>query len=188
MVLCLPASPGRNSKKGARESVLPSGLPVHTAALRQVRPMRGGSCPHLVRCSDGYLYVVKFPNNPQGRRSLACEMLGTLLATHLGLPTQTPAVVEASQDFVANSPQQTIATPDGSVRCAEGREVLRLEVSFDNPSNSVAPGCACHRFSAGFPGGPRATAFGLRGDPDLRPMDVQHRCAPTAVHEIYRRL
>jgi hypothetical protein len=56
-------------------------------ALEQIRRMRGGEQSHLMRCSDSYYYVVKFQNNPQHRRILVNEMLGTKLAARLGLPT-----------------------------------------------------------------------------------------------------
>src|SRR5229473_2167706 len=56
-------------------------------ALEQIRRMRGGAQSHLMRCDDGNYYVVKFQNNPQHRRVLVNEMLGTRLAGRLGLPT-----------------------------------------------------------------------------------------------------
>jgi hypothetical protein len=45
---------------------------------------------HLMRCSDGGYYVVKLQNNPQHRRILVNELLGTKLAARLGLPTVLP--------------------------------------------------------------------------------------------------
>jgi len=59
----------------------------------QIRRMRGGAQSHLMRCSDGNYYVVKFQNNPQHRRILVNELLGTNLAKRLGLPTTPVAVV-----------------------------------------------------------------------------------------------
>ena len=49
--------------------------------------MRGGAQSHLMRCSDGNYYVVKFQNNPQRRRILVNALLGTRLAGRMGLPT-----------------------------------------------------------------------------------------------------
>src|SRR5271156_5518647 len=54
-------------------------------ALEQIRRMRGGAQSHLMRCSDGNYYVVKFQNNPQHRRVLVNELLGTRLAARMGL-------------------------------------------------------------------------------------------------------
>jgi hypothetical protein len=53
-------------------------------ALEQIRRMRGGAQSHLMRCSDGEYYVVKFQNNPQGVRILANELLATRLGARLG--------------------------------------------------------------------------------------------------------
>src|SRR5271166_5034186 len=53
-------------------------------AVEQIRRMRGGAQSHLMRCSDGNYYVVKFQNNPQRRRILVNELLGTRLAARLG--------------------------------------------------------------------------------------------------------
>ena len=50
-------------------------------ALEQIRRMRGGAQSHLMRCSDGNYYVVKFQNNPRHPRILVNEMLGTRLAS-----------------------------------------------------------------------------------------------------------
>jgi hypothetical protein len=57
-------------------------------ALEQIRRMRGGAQSHLMRCSDGNYYVVKFQNNPQHRRIPVNELLGTRLASRLGLPAR----------------------------------------------------------------------------------------------------
>ena len=59
-------------------------------ALEQIRRMRGGVQWHLMRCNDGYYYVVKFQNSLQHSRVLVNELLGTRLAARPGLPT-TPA-------------------------------------------------------------------------------------------------
>jgi hypothetical protein len=53
-------------------------------ALEQIPRMRSGAQSHLMRCADGHYYVVKFQNNPQHRRILVNELLGTRLASRLG--------------------------------------------------------------------------------------------------------
>ena len=53
-------------------------------AMEQIRRMRGGAQSHLMRCLDGYYYVVKFQNNLQHRRVPVNELLGTRLAKRLG--------------------------------------------------------------------------------------------------------
>src|SRR6202042_2793562 len=54
--------------------------------VEEIRRMRGGAQAHLMRCADDNYYVVKFQNNPQGRRILANELLATRLAARMGLP------------------------------------------------------------------------------------------------------
>ena len=51
-------------------------------------------------CSDDNYYVVKFQNNPQHRRVLVNEMLGTRLASRLGLPTAPVSVVEVPEELI----------------------------------------------------------------------------------------
>ncbi len=69
-------------------------------AVEHIRRMRGGAQAHLMRCSDNAYYVVKFQNNPQHTRVLANEVLGTVLAGRLGLPTLPFAVIEVRQDLI----------------------------------------------------------------------------------------
>ncbi len=52
-------------------------------ATCHIRRMREGSQSHLMQCSDGYFYVVKFRNNPQRVRVLANELLGSRLAEEI---------------------------------------------------------------------------------------------------------
>lgn len=67
-------------------------------AIEQIRRMRGGAQAHLMRCSDDNYYVVKFQNNPQHRRVLVNGMLGTRLASRLGLPTAPVSVVDVPEE------------------------------------------------------------------------------------------
>ena len=72
-------------------------------AVEHIRRMRGGAQPHLMRCSDGVYYVVKFLDNPQHPRVLANEWLGARLAAKLGLPVAETAVVEVSEELINRS-------------------------------------------------------------------------------------
>ena len=65
--------------------------------------MRGGAQSHLMRCSDGYFYVVKFQNNPQHVRVLANEWLATRLAEKIGLPVPHSEVVNVSDWLVSST-------------------------------------------------------------------------------------
>ena len=82
--------------------------------------MRGGAQSHLMRCSDGHYYVVKFQNNPQHRLVLANELLGTKLAARLGLPTAPLAVIEVSEELIRLTPDLAIELGRSRVPCAPG--------------------------------------------------------------------
>jgi hypothetical protein len=89
-------------------------------ALEQIRRMRGGAQSHLMRCSDGNYYVVKFQNNPQHRRILVNELLGTKLAARLGLPTTPVAIVEVSEDLIRLTHDLAMEMPRQRVPCQAG--------------------------------------------------------------------
>ena len=74
-------------------------------AVEHIRRMRGGAQGHLMRCSDGGYYIVKFQNNPQHLRILVNEMLGSRLAARMGLPVPRTEVVEVTRDLIALSRQ-----------------------------------------------------------------------------------
>jgi hypothetical protein len=90
-------------------------------AMEQIRRMRGGAQSHLMRCSDGYYYVVKFQNNPQHRRVLVNELLGTRLAKRLGLPTTPVAVIEVDEELIALTPDLCMETPRTRIPCQPGK-------------------------------------------------------------------
>lgn len=89
-------------------------------ALEQIRRMRGGAQSHLMRCDDGCYYVVKFQNNPQHRRVLVNELLGTRLARRLGLPAAEAAIVYVSQDLIQLTEELCIETPRARIPCEPG--------------------------------------------------------------------
>jgi HipA-like protein len=82
--------------------------------------MRGGAQAHLMRCSDGGYYVVKFQNNPQGARILANEMLGGALATRLGLPTPQIAIVDVRSSLIEGSEELVVQLGRGRFPCSPG--------------------------------------------------------------------
>src|ERR1700682_5389892 len=89
-------------------------------ATEQIRRMRGGAQLHLMRCSDGHYYVVKFQNNPQHRRVLVNELLGTRLASRLGLPTAPVAVVHVNAELIRLTPELCIELPRSRTPCQPG--------------------------------------------------------------------
>lgn len=90
-------------------------------ALQSIRRMRGGSQSQLMRCSDGEYYVVKFQNNPQGVRTLANELLGTLLASQLGLPVPEIAVISVDGKLIKHTYDMAIEQQRGRTPCKAGR-------------------------------------------------------------------
>jgi len=82
--------------------------------------MRGGAQGHMMRCSDGNYYVVKFRNNPQHLRVLANEMLATRLAYSAGLPVPVTEVVEVSDWLVEHSSELNIQLAGNVIRCQPG--------------------------------------------------------------------
>lgn len=82
--------------------------------------MRGGAQSHLMRCADGQYYVVKFQNNPQHRRVLVNELLGTKLAARLGLPTVPVAVIEVTEELIQLTPELAVELPRSRVPCQAG--------------------------------------------------------------------
>ena len=89
-------------------------------AIQHIRRMRGGAQSHLMRCSDGNLYVVKFQNNPQHPRILANEMLATKLASHIGLPVPDAAIVEVDPWLIEHTSDLTIQLAHHSFKCSPG--------------------------------------------------------------------
>jgi len=89
-------------------------------AVKDLKRLRGGSQPHVMECSDGQYYVVKFQNNPQGLRILANEMLCTLLARELGLPVPGVAIVEMCGCLIHRSNDLVIQHRYGPTPCLPG--------------------------------------------------------------------
>lgn len=123
--------------------------------------MRGGAQAHLMRCSDGAYYVVKFQNNPQHLRILVNELLATRLAARLGLPTPKVAVVEVSRELIEKTPEMV-------VQLGAGREPCR-------------PG---FQFGSRFPGRPQESlVFDFLPDEQLREVDNVHEFAGMLVFD-----
>jgi hypothetical protein len=89
-------------------------------AVQHIMCMRGGTQAHLLKCSDGHLYVVKFRNNPQHVRVLANEMLATVLAECVGLPVPTRAIVDVGQDLIQDTPALSIRLDHFNIPCESG--------------------------------------------------------------------
>jgi hypothetical protein len=130
-------------------------------ALEQIRRMRGGAQSHLMRCSDGNYYVVKFQNNPQHRRILVNELLGTRLAGRLGLPTTRVEIVEVSEELIRLTPELCMELARERVPCQAGLQFASL-----------------------YPGDPRhSTLHDFLPDPQLREVKNLHDFAGMLVFD-----
>lgn len=76
-----------------------------TDAVRLIRKMRGGAQAHLMEANDGHFYVVKFRNNPQHRRILVNEWLGSAFLSYLGISTPEAAIVRVTPEFLERNPE-----------------------------------------------------------------------------------
>src|SRR6202040_885571 len=101
-------------------------LALHTdkpvvIAVQHIRRMRGGAQSHLMRCSDGNYYVVKFTNNPQHLRVLANEMFAAHLAEATGLPVPDTEVIEVGEWLISHTPELNIQLQGSStIPCNAG--------------------------------------------------------------------
>jgi len=130
-------------------------------ATEQIRRMRGGAQSHLMRCSDGHYYIVKFQNNPQHRRILVNELLGTRLAGRLGLPVTPVAIVHVSEELIRLTPELSMEMPRSRVPCQAGLQ-----------------------FGSRYPGDPRRlTLHDFLPDEQLRQVENVHEFAGMLVFD-----
>src|SRR5438477_7117658 len=98
-------------------------MDICVSAVQHVRRMRGGSQSHLLRASDGSLYVTKFMNNPQHVRVLANEMLATRLGQWLRLPMPDVEVIEVPDWLIASTSELRIETGGSKIPCSTGKQL-----------------------------------------------------------------
>jgi hypothetical protein len=82
--------------------------------------MRGGSQAHLIEADDGGFYVVKFSNNPQGRRVLVNDAIGSVLLRYLGVSTPEPVLVTIVPEFLQQNPEVSLQLCRGRVPVEPG--------------------------------------------------------------------
>jgi hypothetical protein len=103
----------------AEDLLVPLTFPL-VEAVQHVRRMRGGAQGHLMRCSDGHFYVVKFRNNPQHLRVLANEMLATRLAERVGLHVPITDVVQVDEWLIEHTPELSVQLAHNTIPCEPG--------------------------------------------------------------------
>jgi hypothetical protein len=117
--------------------------------------MRGGAQSHLMRCSDGFYYVVKFQNNPQHCRVLVNELLGTKLAARLGLPTTPVVIVDVPEELIRLTPDLCMELPGTRIPCRAGLQFgsrypgdpRRLTLHDFLPDEQLRDVCNLHDFA-----------------------------------------
>jgi len=67
--------------------------------------MRGGAQAHLVEADNGALYIIKFTNNPQGRRILINEWLACAFLRYLQIHVPETTIVEITPEFLEDNPE-----------------------------------------------------------------------------------
>jgi hypothetical protein len=85
-------------------------------ACRIVRKLRGGSQPLLIQALDGFYYVVKFLNNPQGVNVLFNEVAGTELYRACGLSVRPWKFIMVGDDLLDRATDHWIETRNGRNR------------------------------------------------------------------------
>jgi hypothetical protein len=89
-------------------------------ARKAIRPMRGGSQAHLVLTDGGY-FVTKWKENPQHRRVLINEAIGSQLLALMDIATPDWATVLINERFIAANPSVRISLQTGSIPITRGR-------------------------------------------------------------------
>jgi hypothetical protein len=97
--------------------------------------MRGGAQCHLVEAADGNCYILKPRNNPQHRRVLSNEWLSSAFLRYLRLPVPETAMLDVTEDLLADYPD--------------------FAIQLGRSSHPVAPGW---HFGSRFPGDPGTVA------------------------------
>jgi hypothetical protein len=83
--------------------------------------MRGGAQAHLIEADDGDFYVVKFSNNPQHRRVLVNDAIGSVLLHHLGVSAPEPVLVSVTSEFLHENPDVSLLGRHGRIPVQPGQ-------------------------------------------------------------------
>lgn len=81
-------------------------MPV--TATQLVRRMRGGAQAQLLKAGDGNHYVTKFRENPQHRRVLINEWLGSALLRQLGISVPPFEIIDVPGTLIESEPEMSI--------------------------------------------------------------------------------
>lgn len=90
------------------------------AVRRWLRRMRGGAQSHLVEAADGGFYVLKAVNNPQHRRVLINEWIGSAFLAYLGIECAPAALLEVGEETLEANPELAIQLGSRNIPVAAG--------------------------------------------------------------------
>jgi hypothetical protein len=79
-------------------------------AQRLNRTMRGQTRAQLIVADDGRQYVVKYSNNPVGRRVLVNELISSLTLKNLGIRSPNIAFVSFDEEVLQGNPEIGVAS------------------------------------------------------------------------------
>jgi hypothetical protein len=79
-------------------------------ARRSIRTMRGQTRAQLIVVEDGQQYIVKYSNNPMGRRVLVNELISALLLKTLDIRTPSIAFVSLDEEVLERNPEIGVAS------------------------------------------------------------------------------
>jgi len=105
-------------------------------AVEQLRRMRGSAPSEPMRCGDEACYLVKFPSNPQGHRTLASKLLGTRWVSRPGLLVPEAAIVEVGEEFIAHTEDVVMR-----LRCRRARERKNDQITDRGTYREIQPEC-----------------------------------------------
>jgi len=90
------------------------------AAVKWLGPMIGATLPQIFKGSNGCYYVVKGEQNPRGVKTLANELLASLILKRLGIPTPETAIIDIPETLIEDNAELQAMEFDLKKRWAPG--------------------------------------------------------------------
>ncbi|MEM5646533.1 HipA family kinase [Bacillus cereus] len=90
-------------------------MQIVTAKTAHKEINNGVTKPYIITCDDSEQYVVKFKENPEGKRVLANEYVCAKIAEILDLPLATPSFVQVNETFIQDYGSQVSAHTETNV-------------------------------------------------------------------------
>jgi hypothetical protein len=91
------------------------------ATHRFFRQTRNGTQAHLIEANEGQFYLTRLSTNPQHRRVLNTEAIGSVLLHALGVSTPEPVLVSVTAVFLEESPNVSLQLPLGRTAVRPGQ-------------------------------------------------------------------